>query len=418
MRLRLSHSGIYTGASITITGSKSESNRLLILQALFGQFTIDNLSNSDDTQVMQAALHNTTQHIDIHHAGTSMRFLTAYYAVKEGRTTLLTGSKRMQERPIRVLVDALRHLGAAISYEKNEGYPPLKIQGKALTQNKVSLQANVSSQYISALMLIGATLPNGLCITLEGKITSVPYIKMTAALMTKVGIDVSFKNQEINIQPFLDNQKGITNTITVESDWSSVSYFYSIAALLYATHNNTQQPLIITSYKKDSLQGDAVLQELYKEFGIISSFSDSKLILSPDPNYSRPQEITFDLANAPDIAQTIAVTCLGMGVKCHLTGLHTLKIKETDRLEALQIEITKLGGHIHVTNDTLTLEAQTNPLNKNTTIATYNDHRMAMAFAPLALLVPLVIDDAGVVSKSYPDFWTDLHTVGFKTIQE
>ncbi len=423
MLLKLNHTQSLTNTSIKITGSKSETNRLLLLKALFKGFDIINLSNSDDGAVMQKALYSQEETVDIHHAGTAMRFLTAYFAIQQGRETVLTGSERMQERPIKILVEALRSMGASISYEKMDGYPPIRIKGKQLHAQEVVLKANVSSQYISALMLIGAALEKGLKITLAGKITSVPYINMTLQLLHQLGIEAQFKEQEISIQPFKATPK--FSKITVESDWSSASYFYSIVALLSAEQAGSRKTnlakagkaknieLRISSYKKDSLQGDAVLQSLYKQLGVQSKFEGNTLVLSALDHFELPDHITFDLANAPDIAQTIAVSCLGLGVGCTLSGLHTLKIKETDRLEALKAEITKLGGMITVTNDTLILQAQQQPLQANVTIATYNDHRMAMAFAPLALCTTLQIEDAGVVSKSYPYFWKDLQTAGF-----
>lgn len=410
MLLKLHHIHSLKSSSVKITGSKSETNRLLMLQALFSGFDIQNKSNSDDGAVMQKALVSNDEVVDIHHAGTAMRFLTAYFTVQAGRETLLTGSARMQERPIRILVDALRSMGAVISYEKIEGFPPIRIKGKKLTKNTVTLKANVSSQYISALMLIGPSLEHGLTITLEGKTTSVPYINMTLALLHQIGVEAYFEGQEITIKP-LKKEVSVA-TVTVESDWSSVSYFYSIIALLQKHRSSIQ--IHISSYKKDSLQGDACLQELYTQLGVQTTFHDHELRLSLMPEFQLPESIKIDLANAPDIAQTIAVSCLGLGVGCKLTGLHTLKIKETDRLEALQNEISKLGGAITVTNDTLTLEPQKGPLTKDISIATYHDHRMAMAFAPLALCTSLYIEDAGVVSKSYPDFWNDLKTLGFE----
>ncbi len=412
MLLKIQHSRTHLSGDIKITGSKSETNRLLLLQALFKGLAIENLSNSDDGTLMQKALVSGSETIDIHHAGTAMRFLTAYFAIQEGRKTILTGSKRMQERPIGILVDALRSLGAQIDYQKNEGYPPLSIQGTALTKSEVTLKANVSSQYISALMLIGGTLPNGLTITLEGKITSVPYINMTLQLLHQLDIEASFKGQSILIK---STQIGsFKKIITVESDWSSASYYYSLIAMMHKSEDNNPSEITISSYKMDSLQGDAVLAEIYTRLGVISRFEDNKLHLQLDTHAKLPEVLELDLSNSPDIAQTIAVSCLGLGIACNLTGLHTLKIKETDRLEALKAEITKLGGVIEVTDKTLHLKKRNRPIKENCTIATYHDHRMAMAFAPLGLCVPICIEDAGVVSKSYPNFWEDLKTLGFK----
>ena len=401
--LKLDQKEPQLAGEIKITGSKSESNRLLLLQALFGGFKIENLSNSHDSQVMQKALASKEKTVDIHHAGTAMRFLTAYFAAFEGRETILTGSSRMQERPIGLLVDALRDLGADISYMNNEGYAPLLIKGKKLTKSTVSLAANVSSQYISALMMVGASLPNGIEIDLVGQITSVPYIEMTRSLLTQLGIESSFEGQQINIKP-----AGAINVseMVVESDWSSASYYYSLVALC------DKAKLKISSYKENSLQGDSVLAELYQKLGVETTFEANAVTLEKVEK-PKPRRVEFDLANSPDIAQTIAVTCYGLGVGCDLYGLHTLKIKETDRLEALKAELTKLGAHISVTDKSLHLEGETN-FQSEVTIKTYQDHRMAMAFAPFALRAPILFEDAEVVNKSYPDFWEDLHALGFK----
>jgi 3-phosphoshikimate 1-carboxyvinyltransferase len=419
MNLLLQPSICKSQSEISITGSKSETNRLLLLQALFPNITLANTSNSDDSEVMMKALLPNTEHvtpnnpnlelntqfIDIHHAGTAMRFLTAYFAVNEGCEVVLTGSPRMKERPIKVLVEALRQLGAQISYENEEGFPPIRIKGQKITNNKVSIPANVSSQYISALLLIAPKLQNGIELTLVGEITSIPYIKMTLALLNEIGVETDFNENVIIVKPKTQNPK--PQTLTVESDWSSASYFYSIVALA-----NEGITIELSSYKENSLQGDSALVEIYSNMGVETRFEENKITLVKQPNFNF-ETVNFDLNNTPDIAQTIVVTCLGLGIGCHLTGLHTLKIKETDRLEALRIELTKLGANISVTNDSLTLLATKN-INSNVKIATYNDHRMAMAFAPLALKVPVVIENAEVVSKSYPDFWEDLKNIDFK----
>ncbi|WP_025741112.1 3-phosphoshikimate 1-carboxyvinyltransferase [Aquimarina pacifica] len=408
MNLKLEQISRVGNNTLQITGSKSESNRLLILQALYPNINIENLSNSDDSELMQKALQSKETVVDIHHAGTAMRFLTAYFSVKEGRETILTGSKRMQERPIKILVDALRELGCNITYEKEDGYPPIKIHGEQPNSSSVSLKANVSSQYISALMLIASSLPDGLEISLEGKVTSVPYINMTVSLLKDAGVKSSFVNNVIKVE---SGAEVSPKNIVVESDWSSVSYFYSIVAL---SENAT---ITIGSYKKQSYQGDSSLAEIYKYLGVETTFNENTITLSKVPNSSNKLPDGLDLSNSPDIAQTIAVTCFGLGVSCYLTGLHTLKIKETDRLEALKTEIEKLGGQVDITEDSLRLGANT-LIKKDVTIQTYNDHRMAMAFAPLALRASLCIEDAGVVSKSYPDFWKDLGMLGFSMIEE
>ena len=388
--------------TITITGSKSESNRLLILQAPFPDLEIDNLSNSDDTRVLKQALTVTQGTVDIHHAGTAMRFLTAYFASQPGKEVVITGSERMQERPIEVLVTALRSMGAKIDYLNREGYPPLKIQGTVLEKNMVSIQANVSSQYISALMLIAASLPSGLEIKLLGEVTSVPYILMTLSLLKQVGIEGTYSDNTIAIAP---RSKIEPVQIAVESDWSSASYYYSLAAL-------TGSAITLKTYKENSLQGDAALSEIYRRLAVETRFDVDVNSITLQSN-GRPlaEHIILDLVNTPDIAQTIAVTCFGLGIGCTLTGLHTLKIKETDRLVALQQELSKLGASISVTDNSLTLKPATQR-NEWVSVDTYNDHRMAMAFAPLAAVVPLIINDPEVVSKSYPDFWKDLQKIG------
>ena len=405
---------------LKITGSKSETNRLLLLQALYPNIKLENTSNSDDSEVMLKAIQKQvtdngqrttdngqrTTEIDIHHAGTAMRFLTAFFSIQEGKEVILTGSSRMKERPIKILVDALNQLGAEITYEENEGFPPIRIKGKKLTQNKVSLPANVSSQYISALLLIAPKLKNGLELTLEGEITSIPYINMTLALLNEIGVTTSFEKNKIKIQHLAAvPPSGVRGLI--ESDWSSASYWYSIIAL---SEIGTQ--ITLSSYKKNSLQGDAALVEIYKNFGVETDFQNNTILLRKTDN---PQPATFNsqLNNSPDIAQTIAVTCFGLGIGCHLTGLHTLKIKETDRLEALKTELSKFGATISVTNDSLTLQPSEKII-ENVSVKTYQDHRMAMAFAPLALKVPITIQNAEVVSKSYPTFWEDLKNFGFQ----
>ena len=400
--LTLRHQSGNLHGRIQITGSKSESNRMLLLQALYPQITLDNLSNSDDTVAMKSGLESDKNMVDIGHAGTSMRFLSAYYSTLENQEKILTGSSRMQERPIGVLVDALRQLGADISYLKNEGYPPLLIKGKRLTASEVLLSANISSQYITALMLIAPSLPDGLRLYLEGKITSIPYIEMTLSLLHKIGVDAIFSGQHIQVFP----KKDITQiTHAVESDWSSASYYFSMVALA------KEADVSLLTYKKDSLQGDRVLMDVYQQFGVKSSIENNTLALKKQTMGST--HVQLDLSDAPDIAQTIAVTCYGLGLSCSLTGLHTLKIKETDRLVAMQNELSKLGATIEITDKSLHLHKRTNPIRPNVLIETYHDHRMAMAFAPLGLLVPIRIQDADVVTKSYPGFWKDLEQSGF-----
>lgn len=414
MNLQLNKSKVKSqNIKVKITGSKSETNRLLLLQALYPNISIENTSNSDDSQVMADALQKSkiksqkSLLVDVHHAGTGMRFLTAFFAIQENQEVVLTGSSRMKERPIKILVETLNQLGAAISYEEADGFPPIKVKGKKLKQNKVSLPANVSSQYISALLLIAPKLEHGLELTLEGEITSIPYIKMTLELLNEIGVKTSFTTNVISVEPkpIIPNSK-----LLIESDWSSASYWYSIVAL---SEPGTQVRL--SSYKKDSLQGDSALVAIYKNFGVETSFEDTTILLHKVAN-SQTTAHNLQLNNCPDIAQTIAVTCFGLGVGCHLTGLHTLKIKETDRLEALKSELSKLGAILSVTNDSLTLKSASK-IYDNVAIKTYQDHRMAMAFAPLALKVPIIIEEAEVVSKSYPTFWEDLQSVGFNILE-
>ena len=388
---------------INICGSKSESNRLLILQAQFPNISIENLSDSDDTAVLQKGLKISKGTVDVHHAGTAMRFLTAYFAATEGTEVLLTGSQRMQQRPIGILVDALKSLGADIEYAQNEGFPPLRIKGKKLLKNEVRIKADVSSQYISALMLIAPALPKGLKISLQGKTTSVPYIEMTLQLLRNIGISGDFEKNVISISAA---ETIHDNLMIVESDWSSASYFYSLVAL------SDDLQITLGSFFEESLQGDAALAQIYETLGVQTYFNISEKTISLSKKNSQlPDSLLLDLANTPDLAQTIAVSCFGLGIGCRLTGLHTLKIKETDRLSALKIELEKLGASVQIDESSLNLEKSFH-LNPEVRIETYQDHRMAMAFAPLALKTELTINNAEVVSKSYPNFWEDIQKMG------
>ncbi len=388
--------------SIQITGSKSETNRLFVLQQFYPNLTIKNASNSDDSMLMQKALASASNKINIGHAGTAMRFLTAYFSVKENSEIVLTGSHRMKNRPIKILVDALISLGADIQYLEKEGYPPLKITGKKLVNNFVEINGNVSSQYISALLLIAPTLKNGLQLKFKGKVTSIPYIKMTLQLLAKLGIKYFWEGNTILIQPKPTIQD---TSIVVESDWSSASYYFSLCAL------SPNSEITLTSYKKTSLQGDSSLAEIYKELGVKTTFKNNSILLvNQKSKIENLKPLILNLKNTPDIAQTIAVTCFGLGIECYLTGLHTLKIKETDRLVALKTELEKLGGEVVITPETLHVKSSVK-IKENISISTYNDHRMAMAFAPLATKVSIQIEDANVVSKSYPNFWEDFKKI-------
>ena len=401
MSYLINHNNDSFSNSFEISGSKSESNRLLILNSIYGNLKINNLSNSDDTVILDKYITNLESHIDVHHAGTAMRFLTALLAIKTNKKFVITGSQRMKERPIKILVQALNKLGANISYFDKKGFPPLIIKGQEIFGGEISLSSNISSQYISALMLIAPILKNGLLINLEGKITSKPYLEMTLAILKKIGINCYFKNNIISIEHC---SKINNSAISIESDWSSVSYFYSIVALSNAAELN------IGTFYKSSIQGDVKLYEIYAKLGVETKFikSSSRILIKKINDFIKPDHIDLDLTENPDIAQTIAVTCFGLGISCDLFGLHTLKIKETDRLEALRIELSKLGANVKVTNNSFHL-APTFSINNGISIETYNDHRMA----PLALMTPIIINNPDVVTKSYKDFWKDLKSLNF-----
>lgn len=391
--------------SIFLSGSKSESNRLLILQALYPDIEIENIASCDDTTILQKALASQEDMLDIHHAGTAMRFLTAYLAATTQKEITLTGSPSMLQRPIGPLVAALRDMGAAITYTGKQGYPPLKIAPATLSGD-VTIDAGMSSQYISALALIGPYLKKGLTLTLAGNITSKPYIDMTLSLLSSIGAKSIFKGQDIRILPLKKSNKV---KIAVEGDWSSASYFYSLVAL------SKKRCVHLSSFKTNSLQADATLASLYETLGVTTTAIDSQTIALSKNDAPLPAGFKADLTPSPDLAQTIAVTCFGLGIACHLTGLHTLKIKETDRLVALQNELTKLGAVVHITQDTLLLESHEIAFGNRTQdieIATYDDHRMAMAFGVLAELFCVTIQDPMVVTKSYPAFYSDLKKMG------
>ena len=409
MHILIKKTDVNPSSDLIISGSKSESNRCLILKSIFNNLTIKNLSDSDDTLIMKNALSSKNSLIDIHNTGTAMRFLTAYFATKVGKKTIITGTSRMKERPINVLVNAINELGGKITYIEKDGFPPLHIEGQEIVKNEVFLKANVSSQYISALLMIAPSLKNGMIINLEGSITSLSYIKMTLAFLNQVGIRTNFKSNKIKVFPYQGHN---SKTLIVESDWSSASYFYSIVSL-----SPVGTKINISSYNKNSLQGDSILKDIYNELGVKSEFNNSVLTLKKENN-KLPETLNLDLSNSPDIAQTIVVSCLGLKINCALFGLNTLKIKETDRLFALKNEIKKLGTNIKITEDSLELKSP-KTIKKNIKINTYGDHRMAMSFAPLGLKTDICISDANVVSKSYPNFWDDLKKIGLNlTIQK
>ena len=387
--------------TLNIGGSKSETNRLLLLQSLYPNLQIENASPSKDSEAMYRGLHSGESTIDIGDAGTAMRFLTAYYAACQNKEVILTGSARMQERPIGILVEALRQLGGAIYYSKGEGFPPLHIQGKQLQGGSLSIKANVSSQYISALLLVAPSFTNGLSLHLDGEITSFPYLRMTLSLLNELGITGTFEDNTFTIEhtPAVAPQM-----IVVEPDWSSASYFYSMVAL-----SPVGTSLYMNHYKERSLQGDRIVADIYQAFGVRTIFWGDKIQLIKERDLLSPI-FSYNLMDCPDITQTIAVTCFGLGIECFLSGLHTLNIKETNRLEALKNELTKLNAEVHISKEEIWV-GSARKITRNISIDTYNDHRMAMAFAPLALKVPIIINDMEVVEKSFPDFWEQFESI-------
>jgi 3-phosphoshikimate 1-carboxyvinyltransferase len=404
MRFLISHPNNEIKKSFNISGSKSESNRLLILKHLFENIEIDNISDSDDTVVLEKGLLSNSGKVNIHHAGTAMRFLTAYFSIQENKSYVISGSNRMHDRPIKILVDALNDLGADVKYIDKTGYPPLKINGKKLNVFNVSLDAKISSQYITALILIAPSLEKGLIINLIGEITSKPYIDMSLALLNRIGVETSFINNRIEIKPV--GNLNISKHY-VESDWSSLSYFFSVVALSKSSEIN------IGTYFKNSIQGDKKLVEIYDKLGVKTIFKNNKVSLKKTRNFKLPKKLELKLNDTPDLAQTIAVTCFGLGLPCDLYGLHTLKIKETDRLLALKVELEKLGATVIISKDSLHLKKSI-IIKKDIIINTYDDHRMAMAFATLGIVKPIIINNPKVISKSFPSFWSVLEKLNFK----
>lgn len=403
--MKLEQAKLVANKTVQISGSKSISNRLLILESLYQNIEIGNLSNSQDTQLLKKALSEDTEVVDIHHAGTAMRFLTSYYSIVEGKTTILTGSKRMKERPIKNLVNALRDLGVEIEYLENEGFPPLKITGKKITQSKVNVPANISSQFITSLLLIAGKLEHGLEIHLVGDITSRSYIEMTLDILRKFGIKANFQGNSIKVEPFI-NTNSSSIYYEVESDWSSASYFYSISAL-------GRETIHLKSFYKDSTQGDSAIATIYEKFfGVKTIFSenDHKITLQPDPEFSFPEIIQLDMNNCPDIAQTLCVTAAALKIPFDISGLGTLRVKETDRLHALHHELKKLGAETKITDSTIK-SVSFGASEGLISIKTYQDHRMAMSFAPFCLIKELNIEEEDVVEKSYPMFWKDLSNI-------
>jgi 3-phosphoshikimate 1-carboxyvinyltransferase len=404
-------------ATIQLTGSKSECNRALIIEALSqGRVKVTNLSDAADTVTLAGILRKSEQEtgsstphsplsvpeVNVGPAGTAMRFLTAYLALQNG-DVLLTGTERMKQRPIGILVNAMRQLGANISYVENEGFPPLQIKGgfEQLTDN-ISIQGDISSQYITALLLIAGSLPKGLQLHIEGELTSRPYVEMTLSMLQQAGIQHQWNGNIISIAP----QEVKEISIWVEPDWSAASYWYAVAALA------DEAELFLPGLTSYSLQGDSVITELMANFGITSQFKDGGVYLSKDPKPVIRK--IFDLKSCPDLAQTLVVVCAALGHEATFTGLETLKIKETNRIAALQNELAKMGVELIEKGQVYKLDCSKRFIPQHITIKTYEDHRMAMAFAPLALLIPQVeIEDAAVVEKSYPAFWQDFEKAGF-----
>lgn len=393
--------------SILLNGSKSISNRVLIINALCNQqLTIENLSNADDTVFLQKILQSKDAILDAGAGGTTFRFLTAILAAQEGREVVLTGSERMQQRPIKILVDALLQLGADITYENSEGFPPLRIKGKKLLGGKIALPADTSSQFITALLLIAPTLKLGLQLELKGTIVSVPYIKMTLKIMEYFGAKTTFSNNIITVE----SGAYIPKHFFVESDWSAASYFYSIAILSSSTS------LELKGLTNQQIQGDSVIATIAKDFGVETIWKENAIVLQKNatPKFT---QYSFDFLECPDLAQTVVAFCAALQIELTCKGLQTLRIKETDRIAALDNELQKIGLasliEVDHNNWKLMIKASSS-FCVHSAIETYEDHRMAMSFAPLVLkLKELIIDEPNVVKKSYPLFWKDLEMLGF-----
>lgn len=388
-------------SKLSVNGSKSESNRLLILKSLYKNLSIINISDCDDTIFLNNALNKSSSIVDIGHAGTAMRFLTSFFSIQADSPKTLTGSSRMKQRPIKILVDALRNLGAEIAYLEKDGFPPLLIKPSVLTGGDINIDSSISSQYISSLLLIAPKIKGGLKINLNGKETSLPYIKMTINLLEQIGVTVICNKNSIEVKELKET---ITKEIFVESDWSSASYFYSMVAMAPIGFK-----ICLNSFKKYSIQGDSLVKDFFQIFGVQTTFLNDSIIIEKVAEAKK--SISLDLSSNPDLAQTICVTCLGLKVSCNLNGLHTLKIKETDRLNALKNELSKFGLDVKITSDSIKFNSDVD-LIPNIEIETYDDHRMAMAFACLSVKTNIKILNSQVVSKSYPSFWSDLSKIG------
>ena len=394
-------------ATIALPASKSLSARALIISKLAGAGSVENLSDCDDTCVMRRALEEDHAVVDIMAAGTAMRFLTAYFSVTEGEH-VVTGTTRMKQRPIGILVEALRSLGADIEYTENEGYPPLRIKGKKLSGGEVTLPADISSQYISALLMIGPMLEEGLTLQLVGEVASRPYINMTLSLMQKFGAEAYWTaNNAICVKP---RPYKAGTTYCVEPDWSAASYWYEMVALSH----DAEASVALPGLQKGSVQGDSCVAQLFEHLGVATRYeADGIYIYKKELGATTPR-LEIDFTDMPDLAQTLVVACTMNGQAFHFEGLQSLKIKETDRIVALQTELKKLGLQVACTNHSMAFggdkfSEETTPV----TIDTYDDHRMAMAFAPGAMVYKnITIDHPEVVSKSYPSFWDDLRSIG------
>jgi len=387
-------------ARIDLPASKSISNRALILNALsYSPYDIQNLSDCDDTRVTLEALDSNDTTFDIGAAGTAMRFLTAFLAKTVGEW-IITGSERMKHRPVRILVEALNSLGAKIEYIEKEGFPPLKIFGCALTGGEIHLNGSVSSQYISALMMIAPFMQKGLKITLDGKIISRPYIEMTIQMMQEFGAEIELTENTIHIEP----QDYTPIEYLVESDWTAASYWYEMLSLV------GQGNIFLNGLFQDSYQGDSKVAELFEQLGIHTTYMSEGILLTSTK--INAVSLEFDFTDQPDLAQTLAVTCCFKGIPFIFTGLHSLKIKETDRIAALINELSKLGFMLTEAGEgKLVWDGEYCEPVENIIIETYDDHRMAMAFTPAAIFHPISIEHPEVVSKSYPNFWKDIEKI-------
>ncbi len=406
MRFQISAKNKNFNATINLPASKSISNRVLIISALsYNPYPIHNLSDSDDTKVLEASLNSNNHKFDIGHAGTAMRFLTAFLSKIVGEWEV-TGSERMKQRPIKILVEALTQLGAKIEYLENEGCPPLKIYGSHLKGQKIELDGSVSSQYISALLMIAPTIENGLTLQLKGEITSRSYIGLTLKLMKKFGISYSWEGNKITVP----EQKYLPMDFTVETDWSGASYWYQILSLA------DKGEIFLENLQLESLQGDANIAGWFEQFGVGSIQKENGVLLSKTQNI-QPEKLVLDFIENPDVAQTMACLCVAKQIPFHFTGLKTLKIKETDRIAALQNELVKFGALLtEPEHGELSWDGKTDSsiVMGNPGIRTYHDHRMALSFAPMAVAgFPLQIEDPMVITKSYPLYWDDLKKIGF-----